>query len=64
VQPLSTPEDLLYAEEIRLHEEEAMRRRSLNGQKTEQEIDAMMEEEFGERRRQLLCKMYALQRGS
>jgi hypothetical protein len=61
VQPPPSARDLLYTREIQLQEEEAARRRSLGaGQMSEQEINAILEAEFREQKRQLLCELEAL----
>jgi hypothetical protein len=64
VQPLSSERDLFNAAEVELHEKETARRGMLQDHKSPQEIDAILEEEFEEQRRQLLCRFNALPRQS
>jgi hypothetical protein len=51
---------VLDAKEIQLQEEEDARRKVLEGQMTEQEIGAILEAEFGERRREVLRSLNTL----
>ncbi|KAH9862719.1 hypothetical protein J1614_010812 [Plenodomus biglobosus] len=63
VLPPPSAQDLLYAKEIQLQEEEAARRVVLEKQVvSEREVDSILEAEFGERRRQLICELNAVLR--
>jgi hypothetical protein len=57
-------QDLIFADEIQLHTDEAARRAELKGRMSERDIEVTLETEFGERRSLLVSRMNATLRQS